>query len=303
MVRHILTLSLALWPLVATQTPPSPARYYNPRFSADGVSVIFESTRDGKMAVYSIKTDGTGLRRITDAQQNDAQPQWSVDGRMITFTSDTSGLNKVFVMTADGRDRRAISTGPKHDAAPAFSSDGQKVVWAATTVLPEDWRDLGVASTDGSSGQKLITSGPGNDQAPVWISSSKIVFVREFPPKTSWPAMTPEDHAKRRASSEIMAVNADGTGLENLTKNTFSDSNPTWAASMKRIFFTSDRDGTPALYSMNADGSDVKRVGDTSGSVSADGRFITYSKVVDGKSGIFVRDLSSGAERELVSGS
>lgn len=283
---------------------PQAARYYNPRFSADTSRVIFESTRDGKMAIYSINLDGTGLHRLTDGLQEDAQPQWSPDGGLITFTSNGTpgGLNKVFVMGADGSNRKQISTGPKHDAAPSFSTDGRSVAWAATTEQPEHWRDIGVASADGTGATRLITNGPGNDQSPVWISGTRLVFVREFPPKTQWRAMSPEDHAVRRASSEIMAVNADGTGLAPLTTNAVFESEPSWAGALKRIFFASTRNGPAELFSMNADGSDVRRVADVTGSVSADGRLVTYSKILEGRSAIFVRALSGGAERELIGG-
>jgi TolB protein len=302
--RLLSVLAIASTLVAAVADQPQPARYYNPRFAADSSRVIFESTREGKMAVHSINVDGTGLSKLTDGRQDDAQPQWSADMNLIVFTSNgTPGaLNKVFVMRGDGSSKRQISTGSKHDAAPSFSTDGRMVAWAATTELPENWRDIGVAPTDGASPQRLITNGPGNDQTPVWVSGTRLVFVREFPPKTDWRAMSPEDHAKRRSTSEIMAVNSDGTGLSGLTKNDVYDSDPSWAAALRRIFFSSTRNGTPELFSMNPDGSDQRRIADFSGSVSPDGRLVTYAKVVDGRSGIFVRDLAGGVERELIGG-
>jgi Tol biopolymer transport system component len=288
---------------IAQQAAQTPARYYNPRFSSDGTRVIFESTRDGRSTIYSINVDGTDLRKLTDSMQDDAQPQWSADGTLITFTRQVARVNKVFVMQADGRSARQISTGPRNDAAPALSPDGRHVAWAATSEKPEDWREIGVAATDGS-GVRLITSGPGNDQAPVWVSNTRIVFVTEFPPKPDWRSMTPEDHAKRRASSEIMAIDLTGSNLVAITKNTFSDHSPSFAAAAGRVFFQSDRGGLDELWSINADGSDPRRVdaAPSGGSVSADGRMLTYSKVVGGRSGIYVRTLGSAAERELVGG-
>lgn len=304
MTRHLLPALILASTVIAAGNQPQPARYYNPRFSTDGSRVIFESTREGKMAVYSVNIDGTGLRKLTDGLQDDAQPQWSPDSSLITFTSSgTPGaINKVFVMRADGSSRTQVSTGSKHDAAPSFSTDGRSVAWAAATALPEDWRDIGVASAAGTGAARLITSGPGNDQGPVWVSGTRLVFVREFPPKTDWRAMSPDDHAKRRASSEIMAVNADGTGLEPLTNNDAYDGDPSWAGVPKRIFFSTARNGATELFSMNADGSDARRIADFTGSVSWDGRVVTYAKVVDGRSGIFVRDVAGGAERELIGG-
>jgi TolB protein len=285
------------------QNAPAPARYFNPRFSADGTRVIFESTRDGKYTIYSINADGTGLRKLTDSRQDDAQPQWSTDGALITFTRAVGNVHKVFVMDADGRNARQISTGPRNDAAPAFSPDGKHVAWAATSAKPEDWREIGVAAVDGS-GERLITSGPGNDTAPVWISNTRLVFVTEFPPKTDWMAMTPEDHMKRRASEELMAVNMDGSGLTALTKNTSADHSPSFASATGRILFRTERSGADEFWSIAPDGSDPRRV-DTAmsgGSVSADGRQLTYSKIVGDRSGIYIRAVGSPTEREIVGG-
>ncbi len=304
MTRHLLTALVLASAGIVAEAQPQPARYYNPRFAADTSRVIFESTREGKMAIYSINIDGTGLRKLTDGMQDDAQPQWSPDASLITFTSNATpgSLNKVFVMRADGSNRKQISTGQKHDAAPSFSADGRSVAWAATTELPEHWRDIGVASADGSGAPRFITSGLGNDQAPLWVSSTRLIFVREFPPKPDWRALTPEDHAKRRASSEIMIINADGTGLTPLTTNTAFDGELSWAGAVKRIFFSTDRHGKNELFSMSADGSDPRHAADFTGAVSWDGKLVAYSKVVAGRSGIYVRDLAGGAERELIGG-
>jgi Tol biopolymer transport system component len=299
-----LTGMVALPVLLGSQAPAlAPARYFNPRFSADGTKVVFESTRDGKYTIYSINVDGTGLRKLTNSQQDDAQPEWSPDGRMITFTRETGGVHKTFVIDTDGRNPRQISTGPRNDAAPSFSRDGKYVAWAATSARPEDWREIAVAAADGT-GERLITSGPGNDQAPVWISSTRIVYVTEFPPKTDWMAMTPEDHVKRRASEELMAVDLDGSHATQLTTNSNADHSPSFAAGPGRIFFRTDRGGVDELWSMAPDGSDARRedAAMSGGAISPDGRTLTYSKIVGNRSGIYVRAVGGTTERELVGG-
>lgn len=49
-------------------------------------------------------------------------------------------------------------------------------------------------------------------------------------------------------------MNADGTGLTNLTKHASDNAWPYWAPDGKRIAFTSDRDGNFEIYTMNPDG-------------------------------------------------
>src|SRR6266496_1206812 len=81
---------------------------------------------------------------------------------------------------------------------------------------------------------------------------------------------------------EIYSVNADGSNLKRLTKNTPSkESYPAWRRDDKKILFTSDRDGNYELYHMNPDGTQQERLTNTPGnelnpSYSPDGKKITY---------------------------
>jgi Tol biopolymer transport system component len=58
----------------------------NPGWSPDGSQITFMSNRDGKYQIWSIKPDGSGLRRLTAANSG-AQGfnQWSPDGSKLPF--------------------------------------------------------------------------------------------------------------------------------------------------------------------------------------------------------------------------
>jgi len=57
-------------------------------------------------------------------------------------------------------------------------------------------------------------------------------------------------------SAEIYVVNADGTGLINLTNHASDDTRPDWSPDGTLIAFQSNRHGNPEIYVMHADGSD-----------------------------------------------
>lgn len=63
----------------------------------------------------------------------------------------------------------------------------------------------------------------------------------------------------RDGDPEIYAVDADGSGLERLTRNAGLDDAPAWSPDGRQLAFVSDRDGTPNIYTMAADGSSVIR--------------------------------------------
>jgi len=92
---------------------------------------------------------------------------------------------------------------------------------------------------------------------------------------------------------EIYKINADGTGLTDLTKNPARDMNPAWSSDKGKIAFTSDRDGKPDIYVMNADGTGVTRL--TNDGVlkrylawSPDGKWISFLTFDNGKGDVFI---------------
>jgi Tol biopolymer transport system component len=59
---------------------------------------------------------------------------------------------------------------------------------------------------------------------------------------------------------DIWVMNADGSQQQNLTQNDAWDDQPQWSPDGGKIAFTSDRDGTPAIYIMRTDGSGARKL-------------------------------------------
>jgi Tol biopolymer transport system component len=73
-----------------------------PAFSADGARVVFTSKREGDdfFHIYSVKTDGTDLRRLYEQEAFFARP--SPDGGRIAFTAGRFPESAIYVMNSDG---------------------------------------------------------------------------------------------------------------------------------------------------------------------------------------------------------
>ena len=68
------------------------------------------------------------------------------------------------------------------------------------------------------------------------------------------------DSGERTESADVYVVNADGSGLRNLTANSPKDVYPAWSPDGRRIAFASWRHGNADIYTMNHTGRDVKRL-------------------------------------------
>jgi|SRR4030095_6984943 Tol biopolymer transport system component len=122
--------------------------------------------------------------------------------------------------------------------------------------------------------------------------------------------------SERDGNWEIFIINADGTGLANLTNNpadepvqTENDAGFDWSPNGSHIVFTSDRDdGNPEIYVMNADGSAQTRVTNTPDAAesyprwSPDGKRIAFVRATygrDSQKSIHVMDADGSNTTEL----
>lgn len=64
-------------------------------------------------------------------------------------------------------------------------------------------------------------------------------------------------NSPRSGNPEIFIVNADGTGLRNLTQHTGTDASATFAPDGTKLVFMSNRDGPADIFVMNVDGTGV----------------------------------------------
>jgi tetratricopeptide (TPR) repeat protein/Tol biopolymer transport system component len=76
--------------------------------AAHGNKVAFMSMRDGNWEIYSINTDGSDLKRLTNNGVNDGLPAFSPNGQFIALVSDEGGKWAIWAMSADGSGRRKL---------------------------------------------------------------------------------------------------------------------------------------------------------------------------------------------------
>jgi Tol biopolymer transport system component len=215
---------------------------YHASFSKDGQWVIFTSERDGlgQANLYRIRTDGTGLQRLTNHPAVDDAGVYSpTDPNVIAFTSSrrgSAGFGSTNIWTLN------ISTGalrnltgplpfvagkPNGYFRPSWSPNGQWIALSSDTGtdwrghnLPNGWErtqesSIYVIRPDGT-GFKKISSSPGNAQgSPTWSPDGSSVVFYETPVETTWGARRPEGIAA--AVSQLVSVNVNTLAKTTLT--------------------------------------------------------------------------------------
>jgi TolB protein len=115
-----------------------------PLWSPRGDLILFSRFAEGEYDVYTIRPDGTGIKRLTNSHGNDAHMAWSPDGTHIVFTSARMGFKdemtytdapqpygEIFVMRADGTDVHQITDNQWEEGTPAWQPAAKPPVTAS----------------------------------------------------------------------------------------------------------------------------------------------------------------------------
>ncbi len=193
--------SLALPPergqALATNTP-QPTQ--TPLPFAGGL-LAFTSEREGMRRIYLINPDGSGLRRLTTSDFEEAYPAWSPDGTQLAFQARARAGAEVVpgawtLAVADVAAGSALLLLPGE--RPAWSPDGTQLVFQRGAV-----GSTGLLLLALSSGmERPLTGGVVEAREPAWSPDGRSIAYRARLPGEVW---------------QVWLVNADGTTPRALT--------------------------------------------------------------------------------------
>jgi len=105
-----------------------------PGWSPNGDLIAFTSKREGNYDIYTIKPDGSDIKRLTSDPGNEAHSVWSPDGKWIAFSSGITGFKdesalhpynpqpygEICVMHPDGSGLRVLTDNQYEEATLAW---------------------------------------------------------------------------------------------------------------------------------------------------------------------------------------
>ena len=258
----------------------------NQMASAERGKIVFTLNREGNEEIYIINDDSKNLRRLTHHPAVDKWPVWLPDGRRIAFCSDRDGVFSIYTMDLAGKNiKRIVDSGD----IPVISPAGQWIAVSHVRGRLQRNPSLLLVDIEGLMQREILLRAPVGFYGMIdWSPDGK---------RLAFTIRTPE------VLNDIYVVDINGENLRQLTEDPAQDLYPAWSPDGQWIAFWSNREGGNAVYLMDADGANPKRLANgRSPEWAPDGQQIAFVSRQDDLEGIFIMDTEGENIKLLVEG-
>jgi Tol biopolymer transport system component len=278
-----------------------------PVWTPDGQAVLFSSDRDGSLDIFRFEIATAAVAPVVKGPGDDYWPAVGPDGGTLAFVSDRGGRPALWVQPSGAPARALTGIAAGRPAAPGFSPDGTRIAFVAPTeqlAFPAVARHR-LFVVDLVSGAVTPVSAVAEDVfpfRPTWLDDDRITYTAD---------------GTVRERSLRAGPDAAPRDLEWSARLTFGRRTPVRprplpdAGSVAGIVEPVVRPGRGSvvfqalgdLWERSPDGRLARLTDDAflerDPAFSADGRWLAWVGDRGGSMQVWLRDLPSGAEREL----
>jgi len=258
--------------------------------STFGTKIVFTSNRTGNKEIWLMDADGTNQRQVTSYRSISTEPTLSPDSSRIAFVSWSRGNPGIFIFSVDPiRQLVFLNQVASVNATPEFTPDGKQIIYASSAggnccrifianldgsgfrpissssaievepkINPKTGNEIAFVSgrsgpqqiyrmnMDGADVERL-TPGEGEASNPSWNSDGQHLAF-------SWT------QGYATGNFNIFVMDVATRSYDQLTHGEGRNENPSWAPDGRHIVFMSTRTGSPQIWSMLANGSQLKQL-------------------------------------------
>lgn len=233
-------------------------------FSGDGRQLIFQSKRKPYACdqIYTMKTDGTGLRRVSSGDGRTTCGYFAPDGSRIIYASTHLGGPEcppspprggryvwpvyedydIFSARPDGTDLRRLTEAAGYDAEGTYAPDGSRIVFTSARDGDLEIYSMRPDGTD----QRRLTHTVGYDGGPFYSPDSSKICFRASRPRTEEEKATYLDLLSQGLVEpthlELYVMDADGSDVAQITDNGAANFCPFFHPSGEKIIYASNKD-------------------------------------------------------------
>ncbi len=225
--------------------------------------------------------------KISDVIYQKLTGESGIFASRIAYINKSNGRYALRIADADGANPLTMVSSKEPIISPSWSPDGSKIAYVSFE------KKKPIIFVQSLSGQRTVLANfKGNNSAPSWApDGNKLAIVLTY-----------------GANSQVYTINADGSGLQQITKSSAIDTEPTWSNDGLWIYFSSDRGGKPQIYKVSSSGGEPQRVTfegayNVSPRFSPDGKSLAMIRNDGGKFRVALQDLASGQVQILSEGS